>query len=51
IIISLHLYTYNGTLRILTAYESGNVALQEFVKSDETMFIKGLGWRVLWKVK
>ncbi|KAK0245408.1 hypothetical protein EDD85DRAFT_16785 [Armillaria nabsnona] len=48
---SLHLFEHNGALRILLAYESGNVALREFVKSDRTTSVEGLGWKVLWKVK
>ncbi len=48
---SLHLFEHNGALRILIAYESGNVALREFVKSDRTTSVEGLGWKVLWKVK
>ncbi|KAK0456886.1 hypothetical protein EV421DRAFT_99843 [Armillaria borealis] len=48
---SLHLFAHNGTLRILIAYESGKVALREFVKSDRTTSVEGLGWKVLWKVK
>ncbi|KAK0245425.1 WD-40 repeat-containing protein [Armillaria nabsnona] len=51
IIMSLHLFEYNGALRILIAYESGNVALREFDKSDRTTSVEGLGWKVLWKVK
>ncbi len=48
---SLHLFDHDGALRILIAYESGNVALREFVKSDRTASVEGLGWKVLWKVK
>ncbi|KAK0465642.1 WD40-repeat-containing domain protein [Armillaria novae-zelandiae] len=51
IIMSLHLYTHNDVLRILIAYESGNVVLREFVKSDRITSVEGLGWKVLWKVK
>ncbi|KAK0440426.1 uncharacterized protein EV420DRAFT_1485989 [Desarmillaria tabescens] len=32
-------------------HESGNVTLREFVKSDRTMSIEGMGWKVLWKVE
>ncbi|PBL01435.1 hypothetical protein ARMGADRAFT_1119972 [Armillaria gallica] len=51
IIMSLHLFDHDGALRILIAYESGNVALREFVKPDRTASVEGLGWKVLWKVK
>ncbi|KAG7440806.1 WD40 repeat-like protein [Guyanagaster necrorhizus] len=51
IIMSLHLFEHDGTLRILIAYESGNVTLREFVKSDRTTSVEGLGWKVLWKAK
>ncbi|SJL05296.1 uncharacterized protein ARMOST_08662 [Armillaria ostoyae] len=50
ITMSLHLFAHNGTLRILIAYESGKVALREFVKSDRTTSVEGLGWKVLWKL-
>ncbi|KAK0232842.1 WD-40 repeat-containing protein [Armillaria fumosa] len=51
IIMSLHLYKHDDVLRILIAYESGNVVLREFVKSDRITSVEGLGWKVLWKVK
>ncbi|KAK0208026.1 WD-40 repeat-containing protein [Desarmillaria ectypa] len=51
IIMSLHLFEHGGALRILIAYESGSVTLREFVKSDRTTSVEGLGWKVLWKVK
>ncbi|SJL05265.1 uncharacterized protein ARMOST_08631 [Armillaria ostoyae] len=51
IVMSLHLFEHDGALRILIAYESGNVALREFDKSDRTTSVEGLGWKVLWKVK
>ncbi|KAK0506524.1 WD-40 repeat-containing protein [Armillaria luteobubalina] len=51
IIMSLHLYKHDDVLRILIAYESGKVALREFVKSDKITSVEGLGWKVLWKVK
>ncbi|SJL05305.1 uncharacterized protein ARMOST_08671 [Armillaria ostoyae] len=51
IIMSLHLYKRDDVLRILIAYESGSVVLREFVKSDRTTSVEGLGWKVLWKVK
>ncbi|KAK0433421.1 WD40-repeat-containing domain protein [Armillaria borealis] len=51
IIMSLHLFKRDGALRILIAYESGNVALREFDKSDKTTSVEGLGWKVLWKMK
>ncbi|KAK0446436.1 WD-40 repeat-containing protein [Desarmillaria tabescens] len=51
IIMSLHLFEHDGALRILIAYESGNVTLREFVKSDRTTSVEGMGWKVLWKVK
>ncbi len=48
---TLHLFEHNGALRILIAYDSGNVALREVAQSDRTTSVAGLGWKVLWTLK
>ncbi|KAG7450737.1 WD40 repeat-like protein [Guyanagaster necrorhizus] len=51
IIMALHLFEHDCALRIPIAYESGNVTLRKFAKSDRMTSVEGLGWKVLWKVK
>ena len=51
IIMALHLFRRSGgTLRLLTAYEDGSVALREYTRG-EAPSVEGAGWAALWSVR
>ena len=51
IIMSLHLFTKSDILHLVSAYESGEVALRRCITAEGEKSIEGRGWECLWKTK
>ncbi|EUC57621.1 WD-40 repeat protein laccaria bicolor-like protein, putative [Rhizoctonia solani AG-3 Rhs1AP] len=51
IVMSLHIFQTETHMRILAAYESGNVTLWARSLSDKPRSIEGNGWNIVWSVK
>ncbi|KAL5486154.1 ASA1_1 [Sanghuangporus weigelae] len=51
ILMSLHLFMKSEKLHLLSAYESGEVALRQCIAEIAEKTIEGRGWECLWKSK
>ncbi|KAH8118214.1 WD40 repeat-like protein [Phellopilus nigrolimitatus] len=51
ILMSLHLFLRSSQLHLVSAYESGEVALRRYTDADREMSIEGRGWECIWKTK
>lgn len=51
IIMSMHLFEVDKELRLLSAYESGGVALRAYARTDKIKSVEGKGWDTIWMVR
>lgn len=58
IIMSMHLFSSphpnqpdKTRLKLLSAYENGEVILREFTRTDKETSVEGISWEVMWRSK